>query len=55
MKVSELVAKLLELEQDKDIWICYDRCASIEPEVVQAGEDDEIDKIKTGDYLINAW
>lgn len=55
MKVKELIKKLSQLDQDKNIFVLYDMCSALEPEIEQAEEDSEITEIKKYDYYINAW
>lgn len=52
MKVKELIAKLQEFDQERDIWILYDDYAAIEPDFYET--EVEEDKIKSGDYICAA-
>jgi len=53
MKVKELIKKLEEFDQEKDIWILYDRFSSQVPEFNVSEE--EIDNMKVGDIVHEAW
>lgn len=54
MKVKELIAKLQEFDQERDIWILYDTFFEMEPEFAEYEEEDG-DKIKKGDYVHETW
>lgn len=53
MKVRELIEKLQQYEQEKNIWILYDGFGEEEPDFVLATEDDIeiLEQIKVGDYV----
>jgi hypothetical protein len=53
MKVRELIEKLQQYEQEKNIWILYDGFGEEEPDFVLATEDDveTLEQIKVGDYV----
>jgi hypothetical protein len=53
MKVKELIKELQKFDQEKDIWILYDRYASLVPEFKVS--DEEIDDMKVGDIVCEAW
>jgi hypothetical protein len=52
--VAEFIKELQALEQDKPIWVRYDSCYAIVPEV-EISDGESTDEIKAGDYEINAW
>lgn len=54
MKVKELIAQLQEFDQERDIWILYDTFFEMEPEFSEYEEED-MDKIKKGDYVHETW
>ena len=53
--VKDLVADLLKLDQEKPIWILYDCCYALIPEVTKATGEEIPDYIEKGDYKIDAW
>lgn len=63
MKVKELINQLSQLDQEKDIWVLYDRYTAFAPEVEVYGTDFRIDmmsddiksKVQEGDYVIDAY
>lgn len=62
MTVRELIAELSKLDQDRGIWIFYDYpCGTITPDPPyetaskEAARIFELDGVKEGDYVINAW
>ena len=56
MKVKEYIEQLRKLDPEKDLWILYDYCYALVPEVEEVTSDDEFipDEIKEGDYIIKA-
>lgn len=56
MKVRELIEHLQTLDQERDIWICYDGgCGWFAPVPDEQADRPYRDgKIKEGDYIINA-
>jgi len=63
MKVKELITQLQQLDQEKDIWVLYDRYTAFAPEVEVYGSDFRLDmvsddiknKVHDGDYVIDAY
>lgn len=63
MKVKELINQLSQLDQEKEIWVLYDRYIAFQPEVEVYGEnmrldmmsDDIKNKVRNGDYVIDAY
>lgn len=56
MKVRELIEKLQELDQEKDIHLIYDCYTELSIDIEQVEPDDVVaDKCKVGDYVIKAW
>ena len=53
MKVKELIAELLKLNQERDIWILYDTFDAQVPFIEVARECDETSdgRVKAGDYI----
>lgn len=55
IKVKDLIKKLQQLDQEKDIYIVYDMMCTIEFEpIVQEDDFFEYLGIKEGDYVIEA-
>ena len=63
MKVKEFINHLRQLDQEKDIWVLYDRYTAFAPEVEVYGLDLRLDmmsddiksKVQEGDYVIDAY
>lgn len=63
MKVKEFINQLSQLDQEKEIWVLYDRYIAFQPEVEVYGEnmrldmmsDDIKNKVRIGDYVIDAY
>lgn len=55
MKVKELIESLKKLDQDKDIWIYYDRYALSTPEARVINENDSAVEDHIGEYCFDAW
>lgn len=63
MKVKELINQLCQLDQEKDIWVLYDRYTAFAPKVEMYGpelrldtmSDDIKSKVQEGDYVIDAY
>lgn len=45
MKVKELIEKLKELDQEKEIYILYDSFAFLDPEPIEYEPDEEYEEI----------
>ena len=61
MKVRKLIEQLERLDRDCNIFIVYDGCYILEPEIDVATEDDaetlreDYPQVKPGDYLMRAY
>ena len=63
MKVKEFINQLSQLDQEKEIWVLYDRYIAFQPEVEVYGEnmrldmmsDDIKNKVRIGDYVFDAY
>ena len=57
MKVKDFIKELMQLDQDKEIYLVYDGVYVSDPSIEVAEEDvtDQDKCYKKGDYLINAW
>lgn len=58
MKVKEVVAELLKLDQEKELWVIYDCFLAIKPvpDDVQKGQEKYSEDVvlNDGDYIITA-
>lgn len=58
MKVKEVVAELLKLDQEKELWVIYDGFLAIKPipDDTQKGQEKYNDEfvLNEGDYIITA-
>lgn len=58
MKVKEVIAELQKLNQEKEIWVIYDRFLAIEPipDETQKGQRTYSEDVvlNDGDYIITA-
>ncbi len=63
MKVKEFINQLIQLDQEKEIWVLYDRYTAFQPAVEVYGKnmrldmmsDDIKNKVHEGDYVIDAY
>ena len=55
MTVRELIEHLETLDQEKEIWICYDMCCYFPPVPDEMADRNMADgMVHHGDYIINA-
>lgn len=56
MKVSEFIEYLKTLDQDRNIWVNYDMCFALKPQIEEADDAwNSESKVKEHDYMIMAY
>ena len=56
MKVRELIEELQKLDQERNIWVNYDNCYNLIPQIEEADNEwNTKSGVKENDYMIIAY